>query len=141
MSSLKPKTVEMVVKGWDVLFPGNKDRGQLAFLCAKFMQHLSPIYSDEEFKVAAELVEKETNFFPTVKQMIDCRESVHQVRQKQIAGDMALKALPEETGNLTEDEVGQNQKRLDIIVRQLAGEISMEEAVKEQQKLTTYARK
>jgi hypothetical protein len=41
----------------------------------------------------------------------------------------------------TEEEIKQNQERISIILRQLTGEISMEDAVKEQRKLTTYSRK
>lgn len=138
---LTAKTVKDAVVGWNVMFAGNKSNAELSFLCGKMMQHLAHVYSDEMFKVAAGLVERETNFFPTVKQMLDVRESSQQIRQRQIATDLSRKALPEETGNLTEEEIEQNQQRIEIIRKQLSGKMSMEEAEKEQRKLTTYTRK
>jgi hypothetical protein len=138
---LKPKTVKNVVVGWNVMFAGHKSSEELAFLCGKFMQHLRSVYSDEAFRIAAGLVERETNFFPTVKQMLDVRESVNQIRQKHIAADLSRKALPEETGNLTEDEIAQNLKRIEIIKKQMAGKMSMEAAEREQKKLTTYTQR
>lgn len=138
--TLNPLTVKSAVEGWNTMFAGKKTEAELAFLCGKFMQHLVNVYSDREFRVAAGMVERETNFFPTVKQMLDVRESVQQIRQRQVSADLSRKALPEETDNLTDEEIAQNQKRIEIIKKQLAGEMTMEEAEKEQRKLVTYAR-
>ena len=139
---LTPKTVKETVTGWNIIFPGNRSDAELAFLCGKFYQHLWPVYSNEDFVVAAGLTERETHFFPTIKAMLDVRESVHQIRQRQISADQkALKALPEETGNLTPEEIEQNKKRVEIIKLQLAGDLTMEEAEAAQKKITTYAAK
>ena len=137
--TLQPSTIKQTVLGWNIMFGGSKSQAELAFLCGKFLQHLNHIYSDAEFVIAAGLVERETQFFPTVKQMLDCRESVQQIRQEQI-GDMTLKALPEETGNYTIEELEQNSARLKNIAEMLSGNMSMKDAIAANEKLVKYAR-
>ena len=139
MTTLKIETVRQVVKVWNVLFGGQRSGDEQKIISAKFHEALAPAYSNEAFLCAARMVEKETNFFPTIKNFLDVRESVHQLEQRQ--ANYETKALPEETGNLTDEEVEQNHQRIEIIKKQLAGEMSMEEAVMAQKKLVTYVRK
>jgi hypothetical protein len=123
------------------MFPGSRDKGQLVFLCAKFMDHCRSVYNDQQFLAAARMVERDSRFFPTVADIIAVRDSVYQQHQAQIAADMTRKVLPEETGNFTEEEVEQNQGKLEIIKKMLCGELTMEQAEAEQWKLTTYTRR
>ena len=135
---LKPETVAKTVKGWNVLFGGNRKDAELAFISQEFFKALLPVYSDEAFTLAVDMVKKETRFFPTIKEMMDLSGSVQQVRER-IANYERL-ALPEETGDKTPEELEQEQERLNIILLQLQGALSMDEALERQSKLTTYAR-
>jgi len=53
--------------------------------------------------------------------------------------DMDQKELPEETDNLTPEEIAQNIERIAIITRHLSGELSIEEAVEKQNQLLSWA--
>jgi hypothetical protein len=116
--------------------PGQRSREQLSAITAVFIEHYE-MTSREVFAVAGRLVEKQCDFFPTVKNIDKAiSDAVAVVGRKR---DLEQKALPEETGGITEDEIAQNQKRIDIIIRQLSGELSLEEAMEQQQQLTTWA--
>lgn len=138
MSRLKPKTVQQTVQVWNILFGGQRSDAELAVICTRFFEALEHVYSDESFIQAAKLVEKETSFFPTIKNMMDVRESANQIRDR-IASAERL-SLPEETENLTEEEITQNQRKIEVIKKMLCGEMSMAEAEIEQKKLTHYSR-
>lgn len=88
---LQPSTVSKVVKGWDLLFAGKRNKEELAFVSAKFFKAFRGVYSDENFKLAADTVERETDFFPTIKSMLDVREVVYQ----RSAASNNNKALPD----------------------------------------------
>lgn len=139
MATLKPETVKNTILGWNILFGGQRSNAELAVICGKFMKALEPVFNDAEFVVAADLVERETRFFPTIKEMMDCRESVQQIVESRPA-DYSLPALPEETDNLTEEEIQQNQRKIEIIKKMLCGEMTIEQAEAEQQLLVVFAR-
>ena len=136
---LKTQTVSKIIKGWNVLFGGNRKEAELAYIATEFYKALSPVFSDEAFTLAADMVKQETRFFPTIKEMMDLSTSVHQVIEHR--ANYERLALPEETGNKTPEELQQEQERLEIILLQLQGALSMDEALERQKKLTTYARK
>lgn len=138
MATLTPETVKKTIVGWNVLFGGQRSNAELAVICGKFMKAFEPVYSDAEFAVAADMVEKETRFFPTIKEMMDCRESVRQVVEAK-PGNYSLLALTDETNNLTDAEIEQNQRKIEIIKKMLCGELTMDQAEAEQIKLTKFA--
>lgn len=137
---LQFETVRKVVDVWTLIFPGNRSDAELEIIYSVFFKTLIPIYNEAEFKIAANMIVLETEFFPTVAGMVKLKNSVYQKAQALPAGNNNLKALPEETGNLTPEEIKQNLKRIEIIRKQLAGELTMEQAEAEQNKLTTYSR-
>lgn len=139
MTALKIETVQQVVKVWNVLFGGQRSSDEQKIISAKFYEALSAAYSNETFLCAARTVEKETHYFPTIKAFMDVRGAVHQLEQNK--ANYQAKALPADTGNLTDEEIEQNNKRIEIIKKQLAGELSLEAAVKAQKQLVTYARR
>lgn len=117
--------------------PGQRSREQLSAITAVFIEHYE-MTSKEVFAVAGRLVEKQCDFFPTVRNIDKAiSDAVAVVGRKR---DLEQKALPVETGDLTEEEIEQNQERINIITRQLAGELSLEEAMEQQTKLTTYVK-
>lgn len=136
--SLNPNVVAKIVKGWSMIFPGNRTAEELAFISAKFHKALTPVYNDKAFIIAAEMIELETEYFPTIKGMSDLRNAVYQVRDQQIATD--LKALPEET-DLTEEEIERNKEKVKIISDMLAGKMNIEEAIKRQKALEHFVAK
>jgi hypothetical protein len=138
---LKPKTVADCVFGWNIMFSGNKSDAEKAFIANKMYSHFMPIFSDEMFKNAAYLVEKETNFFPTIKQIMDLKESAEQKTEIQLISDPSVKRLTEETGNITQEEIDINLQRIEIIKNMLIGSLSMEDAQKKQESLRNYAKK
>ena len=136
---LDPRTVKRVVVGWNVMFCGKKSEAELAFFCGKVMHHLLPVFSNEQFLVAADMVERETSFFPTIKQLLELKESAFQAASQQLQQDLNQKRLAEQTVNLTPEEVERNLQHLEIIKRMLAGDLSMDEAVSQQDRIKFFA--
>jgi len=137
--TLSPNVVATVVKGWSMIFPGKKEPEELAFISAKFCKSLSSAYNDHTFQIAAELVERETEFFPTIKAILDVRDNAYRLRKRAIESrDSAL--LPEETG-ITAEEEAENLEKLNIINKMLAGKLSISEAVKAQDEIKHYVAK
>ena len=134
---LKPETVSHIVKGWGVLFPGQKTAGELAFIASQFFDALQGRFNNEGFIEAAKIIRDEQEFFPTVAHVIKLQNVVAEKMARTAVKSTNL--LPEETDNLTLEEIEQNRKRVEILLKQLAGEMTMEEAEKEQNKLTTWA--
>lgn len=137
---LKPETVKKVVSVWNILFGGQRSQAEQAVICAKYYQAFSPIYNDKTFLLAAEMVEKEVKFFPTIKDIIDVRESVQQISESK-PSDYSLTAITDDAGEMTPEIIEQNMQRMKVINDMLAGKMSMDDAVAEQAKLKTYARR
>lgn len=131
---LSPKTIKKVVSTWNLLFSGNKTEPEQAVICAKFWKACQGVYNDETFLLAAEMVEKEVRFFPTIKDMMDVRNSVYQSAEAR-KPDYSRPAITEEAGCSTPEEEEKNRRRVEIMVSMLAGQLSIEEAIKEQNKL------
>ena len=108
--NLKKQTVAVTIAGWSLMFPGKRGPDELEFLSVKFFGSLKNTYNDKTFKIAADMVERETAFFPTIKSMLDVRNSVYQKTDALI--DHMQKALPESTDNsLTPQEIANNKKK------------------------------
>ena len=84
------------------------------------------------------MVERETSFFPTIKQLLDLKESAFQASSRQ-AQDLNQKRLSVQTSNITPEEVARNLRHLEIIKKMLAGDLSMEEAVRQQDRIKYFA--
>lgn len=140
--AVQMETVKRVISIWNQIFPGVRGLAQLEILEATFYKLMQRSFSDETFLIAADMVLRETKFFPVPKYIFDLRASVYQAwdNRKLAIAQQDCKQLTEDTGNLTPDEIAQNQKRIDIIIRQLSGELSLEEAMEQQAKLTTYVK-
>lgn len=136
---LRPETIEKVVKVWNVTFPGDRGKDEQKIISGRFHKALSTVFNDFEFLDAAAAVEKQVEFFPTVKHFMDVRDQVFAARQRKAAGKH--KALPEETDNLTPEEIEQSREKVKIISDMLAGKLSIDDAVKRQEAITTYARR
>lgn len=133
---LQPTTVSDIIQGWNIMYPYPKNKAEEAFISAKFYKALRHAYSDEAFRMAAEMVEGEVDHFPTISHM---KRLVNAVAEKITRDrDLSTALLPEETGNHTPEEIENNLKKLEIIKRMLTGELSMEDAEAEQKKITTY---
>lgn len=138
MNELTLKDVSRVIAGWNIMYPGKKDPSEVAYLAARFHKSLAPVFSKEAFEIAAELVESEQEFFPTIAHMKKMRTAA--IDQIQRNRGEQQKALPEYTDNLTEEEVANNLKRVKIMCDQINGIITAEEALRLQEEITTYAR-
>jgi hypothetical protein len=136
---LRIETVKHVVKVWNVTFPGTRNDDQQAIIAAKFHQALAPLFNDSEFLDAARAVEKQVEYFPVLKHFLDVRDQVFAARHRSAAGKNL--ALPEDTDNLTPEEIEQNREKAEIIMQMLAGKLSIDDAVKRQEEITTYARR
>lgn len=136
---LRIEVVRHVVKTWSVTFPGAKTDDEKEIISAKFHTALAPLFNEEEFLDAARAVEKQVEYFPVLKHFLDVRDQVFAARQRKAAGKQ--QALPEETDNFTPEEIEQNREKAAIIKQMLAGKLSIDEAVKRQEALTTYARR
>lgn len=139
MKPLSPQTVNAVVKTWDIMFGGKRSIDEIDVLTAKFYQTFRSLFSDKEFLLAAEMAEKETKFFPTIKEIIDCKESVQQVIESRPA-DYNLPALTDDAGDMSPEVIEQNEKRLQVIKDMLCGKMSMGDAVNAQEKMKVYAK-
>jgi len=135
---LQMATVRQVVAIWNQLFPGNRGQAQLELLEKTFYRSMQRTFNDGAFRIAAEMVLRETKFFPTIKDMFDLRNAVYQVKNNMVAKNGETKALPEDTCDLTPEETAQNVERIQIIIRQISGELSTEEAIQRQNELTTW---
>ncbi len=133
------KTVTDVVRIWSITFPGQKSAAEQTVISARFYQELAPLFNDEEFIDAARAVEKQVEFFPVMKHFLDVRDQVFAARQRRAAGNHI--ALPEETDNLSPEEIEQNLEKAAIIMQMLGGKLSIDDAVKQQEAITTYARR
>jgi len=138
---LLPETVANIVKGWGIIFPGQKTAGELAFIASQFFDALQGRFSNEGFIEAARIVRDEQEFFPTVAHVIKLQNVVADKLARQSALINGQKMIAEETGNITEAEAEQNRERVEIIMRQLSGDMSLEEAIEKQQALTTWAQR
>jgi hypothetical protein len=136
---LRIEVVRHVVKTWCVTFPGAKTDDEKEIISAKFHTALAPLFNEEEFLDAARAVEKHVEFFPVLKHFLDVRDQVFAARQRKAAG--SHKALPEETDNLSPEEIEQNLEKVQIISDMLTGKLSIDDAVKRQEAITTYARR
>lgn len=137
MTTLNPSTIKKTVTGWNILFPGTREDAQLAFICTKIMEHCSGVYTDEQFRIAATMVERDSKYFPVPADLIAVRDQVYQKHQSRVAQTKNL--LPEET-ELSLEEVERNKRKIEIIRRQLAGKMTMTDAIAEQKKLVGYAK-
>lgn len=134
---LDPRTVSDTVETWNMLFPFPKPKAFLAVISAKFYKALSPIYSDEAFRIATQIVESETDQFPTIAAMRKAQDMV--VDELERIRDAQRPLLPEESScELTPEEIAQNQEKMQVIKDMLAGAMSLDEAVKRQEQLKTY---
>jgi hypothetical protein len=136
---LRIEVVRHVVKTWSVTFPGAKTDDEKEIISAKFHTALAPLFNEAEFLDAARAVEKQVEFFPVIKHFLDVREQVFAARQRIRA--KSAPALPEETDNLSPEEIEQNREKAEIITQMLAGKLSIDDAVKRQEAITTYARR
>lgn len=141
-TGLKPLRIEVVrhvVKVWSVTFPGSRSDDEKEIITSRFFDALSPLFNEPEFLDAARAVEKQVEFFPVVKHFLDVRDQVFSARQRSAASKAI--ALPESTGNLTPEEVEQNQKKMQIIRDMLAGKLSIDVAERMQVDLVTFSTK
>lgn len=136
---LRIEVVRHVVKVWSVTFPGTRSDDEKEIITSRFFDALSPLFNEPEFLDAARAVEKQVEFFPVVKHFLDVRDQVFSARQRR-SSSKAL-ALPEETGNFTEEEIEQNQRKMEIIKNMLAGKLSIDEAERMQAELVTFSMK
>ena len=125
---LQPKTVANTIEGWNIMFPYPKKKAELAFLSAKFFKALVNFYSDEAFRLAADLIELELDQWPTIAHMRSVKQTVSsRMERQQIDSRLALSA-PEEMSVVNRAD---DAKRLGIIMRQASGAISVEQAQRE----------
>jgi hypothetical protein len=136
MTALQPKTLKSMINSWNILFGGNRSDAEKAIICTKFYQALKDVFSNEAFMLAAAMVEKETRFFPTIKDIMDCRESVNQRLESR--PDYSRKAIASDAGELSPEIIKQNEKRLRVIRDMLCGKMSIGEAVDTQKRLQYY---
>ncbi len=97
-------------------------------------------FSDDTFKIAAEMVLRETKYFPTIKDMFDLRNAVYQVKNNMIKKADGVKRIADGTDNLSPEEIKQNLEKIEIIFNMLAGKLSATEAEVMQNNLTTWVR-
>ena len=135
---LKPETVAKVVKGWNIVFPYRKTDAEMAYFSTRVFEHCQTIFSNEGFIEAARILEAEQDQFPTISSIVKLGNVIAEKEAREISSNAI--ALPEHTDDITPEEIEQNKKRIDILRKQLTGELSMEQAEAEQKKLTTYAR-
>jgi hypothetical protein len=136
---LQTKTVAKIVKGWSLMFPGQRDPGQLVFLSGQFYEALQHRFTDEGFILAANIIRDEQEYFPTVAAVAKLSNIVAEKisRNKQIGQNVNL--LTEEADNLSQEEIEQNKEKVAIITKMLAGQMTIAEAVEEQNKLTSWS--
>ena len=135
---LQQETVAKVVKGWRILFPYPKTDAELVFFSGKLFKSIQNSFSNEAFLIASEIIENEMTEFPTIAHVKALQNTVADRIGREV--EQRALALPEETANLTDEEVENNIKRISIISDLLCKKITQEEADREQAKLTTYAR-
>lgn len=137
---LKPETVAGTVKVWDIMFPGKRTESDLALLSTKMFKRFSAMYSDEAFKVAAEKVEDECQFFPTIKNVIDVANDAYaEIAARRSSNHLAL---PEKSEvDLTPEEIAINEDRLEVVRKAIRGEISYKDAEKILNEMIGFAAK
>lgn len=126
------------VAGWNIIFAGNKSEAELEFFSRKLKQHLDEVYNDEEFKVAALLVEKKTRFFPTIADLVEVEDEVYDEIKRRANPKPRLTWDDNKLPEISDEEAALNLKRLEIIVGQLSGKYSHEEALARQAYLKEY---
>lgn len=122
-------------------FPESGHNGETLKMVSEdyFEDMLEERVTAKEFEMAVKHSRRKCNFFPKVSDIIS---SCHELRSnppKRITVDRL--SIPEETDNLTEEEIEQNKQRVEIICKQLSGTLTMEEAIKAQEKLSTFSKK
>lgn len=135
---LRPETVTDVIKGWHILFPGKRSDADLVYLSAKFFKACIGTYSDEAFRVAAEVVEEDAEFFPAPASMRKVSDIVCQRIESKRCDENRL-MLTETTDNLTPGEIEQNKQRVQIMIDQITGKITQEEAEERLSHIIGYA--
>ena len=138
---LQPSTVAKIVKGWSIMFPGQKDPAQLVFLSGQFFDALQHRFTDEGFILAANIIRDEQEFFPTVAHVAKLSNIVADKVERNRQISQNVKLLPEDTDNISDEEAAQNRERIAIITKMLSGEITVKQAEEMQGRLTTWVRK
>lgn len=138
--ALSIETVKQIVSIWNQLFPGVRGEAQLELLEKTFYRSMQRTFSDDTFKIAAEMVLRETKYFPTIKDMFDLRNAVYQVKNNMIKKADGVKRIADGTDNLSPEEIKQNLEKIEIIFNMLAGKLSATEAEVMQNNLTTWVR-
>ncbi len=117
------------VAGWNIIFAGNKSEAELEFFSRKLKQHLDGTYNDEEFKIAALLVEKKTRFFPTVADLVEVEDEVYEETKRRENPKPRLTWDGSDLPEMTDEEAELNLKRINIIVGQVTGKYTQAQAM------------
>ena len=131
--------VRKVVKGWVMIFPGKRSPEELDYITAKYLQQLKGTYNTEQFIRAAELAERETEFFPTIHLLLSMRTSAYQVAASKPMA-CGVKRLEEET-KFTDGEIALNLKKIQVLTKVALGEMSVKEGLEKQKELDTVVSK
>jgi len=120
--------VEMAVGNWKVRFrEANHTPEEIVFIIAEYYEDLvDEKVSRKEFDHATKVVRRRCKFFPTVA---DILEAVKEYRTNPPKQNHPQLEEPE----LTPEQIEKNQKRFAILEKQIAGDLSMGEALKEQE--------
>jgi phosphoenolpyruvate carboxylase len=130
--------VVKTVKVWGIIFPGNRTEEELAVVAAMYHKAFQGVFDNNTFRIACDLVVKETEFFPTIASVLKVRDYAYQKSQAQLNPSDNLR-LEEETGNLTPEEIEINLEKIKIITDLICGKITQEEAGRRQDELVTYS--
>ena len=120
------------MKRWCVRFKDRSpDAAELTFLAKEFYRDLSEErVTGDEFAAADREVCKRNRFFPVMADILEAAERYR--AEKRAEKQRQPIALPDD---LTDYEIEQNKRRMAILVRQLSGELSVDEALEQQSKI------
>jgi hypothetical protein len=119
--------INSTVAGWNIIYASNKSEAELEFFARKLKQHLDRTYSDRGFQIAALLVERESRFFPTIADLVAVESAVQ--AKLRLEKEEQAKALPAPREEITNEQAALNLKKIEIIVGQISGKYTEQQAL------------
>jgi len=113
---------------------------QLLVLAEGFFEDLTDEnISQEDFELFVRTTRKVCKFFPKMSDILDVRKKERERGETGKGRKKVSGQLEERTADLTPEEVARNLRHIEIIKKMLAGDLSMDDAVNEQDRIKFYA--
>lgn len=134
---LSTAQVSDALKGWRIMYPeAGYDSNALAYLTAEYHESLqSKGITESSLTIICKVAKERCHFFPKIKDLLDIYEE-YSANPERYCTESIPQIAPEYWSDKTDEEVAMNKKRMAILLKVATRQITTEEGLRLQAKLT-----